>query len=114
MRHKRDDVAFLQDMIEACDAIIEYTSDVTYDIFSRDRKTVDAVIRRFTILGEAATQISKEFRAQYPEISWRDASDMRNVLVHFYHGADLKTVWDTAKNDLPVLMKKLKDIFSVQ
>src|ERR1035438_8889816 len=32
----------------------------------------DAVIRRLTIIGEAATKLSPEFRKLHPEIPWQD------------------------------------------
>ena len=35
---------------------------------------------------------------------------MRNLLIHEYGDVDLHTVWDTVKNDLPVLIKNTEDI----
>ena len=111
MRQKRADKAFIEDMLESCDAIIEYTSGLTYDAFKSDRKTLDAVMRRFTILGEAATKLNSEFRSLHPAIPWRSTINMRNVLIHFYHGADTEVVWRTIKENIPELKEKLAQVF---
>ena len=58
MRHKRDDRALVHDMIEACEHILKYVGDETFEQFNKDTKTIDAVMHRFTILGEAASQVS--------------------------------------------------------
>ena len=110
MRHNRANKALVHDMVEACDHILNYTSGMTYEEFRIDTKTVDAVMRRFTILGEAASQVMKEFRDEFLEIPWRNASDLRNILVHFYHGASTEVVWNTAKDILPDLRKKLENV----
>lgn len=33
---------------------------------------------------------------------------MRNRIIHDYGGVDLEKIYDTVKNDLPVLLKELK------
>lgn len=35
---------------------------------------------------------------------------MRDKLIHGYASVNLETVWDVAKNDLPVLQKRLEVI----
>ena len=41
-------------------SVQEYTAGMTYQEFIADRKTVDAVIRNFIIIGEAATHVPDE------------------------------------------------------
>lgn len=41
--------------------IMTYTSGMSYDMFISDDKTVDAVIRNFGIIGEAANRLSPEY-----------------------------------------------------
>ncbi len=33
---------------------------------------------------------------------------MRDFLVHYYHRINFHEVWDTCKNDLPMLIKNMK------
>lgn len=39
---------------------------------------------------------------------------MRNILIHDYSEVDLKDVWTTIENDLPVLKKQLQEIIKQQ
>ena len=54
---KREPFLLLQDIIESIEKIKSYTHGMTYDIFYNDDKTIDAVIRNFEIIGEAANRI---------------------------------------------------------
>jgi uncharacterized protein with HEPN domain len=46
----------------------------------------DAVIRRFEIIGEAATKISETIKTANPNVQWRLMKAMRNKLIHEYFG----------------------------
>jgi len=72
-----------------------------FDNFKSDTKTVDAVVRNFEIIGEAAAHMPEEIVAGHPEIPWQDMRDMRNVLAHEYFGIDEKIVWETISNRSP-------------
>ncbi|MBF8266436.1 MAG: hypothetical protein HW384_2300 [Dehalococcoidia bacterium] len=78
---KRDYRLYLEDMLEAMDKIERYTRGLTFEQFSGDDKTVDAVIRGFTILGEAAKNIPSTLRTKYPDVPWKDIAGMRDKLV---------------------------------
>ncbi len=52
----------LQDIIEAIERIDDYTKGMNYDSFKTDNKTVDAVVRNFEIIGEAATKLPEAFK----------------------------------------------------
>jgi uncharacterized protein with HEPN domain len=53
------------------------------------------------ILGEASRKIGPDFRAAHPQIPWREMSDLRNVLIHNYEGADAEMVWAIAGREIP-------------
>ena len=100
----------IADILDAIAAIQEYTSGMSYDDFVRDRRTVDAVIRNVTVIGEAAGHVPDEIVAAHPEIPWRDMRDIRNVVVHVYFGVDRRILWDTIQANLPPLVPKLEQI----
>ncbi len=65
---KRDNILLLEDMLDAALKIIKYTTNLNFETFLKDDKTIDAVIRNFEIIGEAANKVEPDFKVQYPEI----------------------------------------------
>jgi uncharacterized protein with HEPN domain len=39
---------------------------------------------------------------------------MRNIVIHKYHGVNLKIIWQTVTEDLPPLTPRLKEILEEQ
>ena len=56
----------------------------------------------------AAKAIEWGVDAQHPEIRWCQMRGMRNRIVHDYDGVRLEIVWETIRDDFPVLRGKLK------
>lgn len=81
-----------------------------YETFSRDNKTVYAVIRAVEVIGEAAANVPDEIRSKYPSLPWRDIRGMRNKLVHQYFGINMEVVWQTIQEDLPMITGELENI----
>ena len=106
-RRNRD---FIGDINEAIELVRSYTKGLTYQKFLEDRKTQDAVVRNFEIIGEASKNITAAFRAKYPDVPWKKTAGLRDKLIHFYFGIDYKIVWSIAKKELPKLHKQIKDI----
>ena len=67
---KRNPKLLIEDIIESGTKILDYTFGFSFEDFIKDGKTVDAVIRNFEIIGEAANRLSEDFKDQYPEIDW--------------------------------------------
>ena len=68
------------------------------------------MVHQIQVIGEAARGLSEDLRAAHPEIPWSDVIAMRNILVHEYFGIDLREVWDTATNDIPLLRTQIRRI----
>ena len=97
------------DIAEAVERILSYTSEMTYDEFTGDIRTQDAVIRNLEILGEAVKNLPPSFTERYPEVPWRFIAGMRDKLIHHYFGVSLEIVWETTQSDIPVLLEWLRD-----
>ncbi len=97
----KDDKAYLRHILEAIEKIGRYIEGVSFEEFGENDMMVDAVVRELEIIGEASKNLSEAFCQSHPDISLRDAVDMRNFLVHEYFGVNRRIVWDTCKNDLP-------------
>lgn len=83
---------------------------MTYEQFLNYSKTVDAVIRNFEIIGEAANRLSDEFKDKHPDIDWHKIRGFRNRIVHDYMGIDYSIVWQIRNKFLIELIEQLKAI----
>jgi uncharacterized protein with HEPN domain len=104
MSEKRDIKLFTQDVFSAIDTINQYVFGIWDEKqLKNDKKTYDAVMMNFIIIGEAVKNIYDEVRDNHPDVEWREIMAMRNLLVHEYWGIDERVVWNTIKKDLPEL-----------
>ena len=105
---KRDHILLLEDMLDSALKIRRYTNNLDFDTFLNDDKTVDAVVRNFEIIGEAANQIDPDYRIKNPEIEWKRIRGFRNRIVHNYFGIDHEIVWTIIENNLSDLIDWLQ------
>jgi uncharacterized protein with HEPN domain len=104
----------LTDILEAIDKMEHYTDGMDAESFAADPKTVDAVIRNLTIMGEAARMIPVELEAKYPEVPWEKMRGIRNVVVHEYFGVDMEIIWQTVRENLPPLVPILEAVLAAE
>ena len=109
---ERPQLLYCQDILESGAAIQSYVQGMTCEAFVQDRMRYSAVIREFEIIGEAVGKLSEELKGGYPEIPWQDVKDFRNLLAHEYFGVDLEIVWNTIRDDLPLLLDAVQKIVS--
>ncbi len=106
----RNDRIYLTHIQDAIETIEEYLQGVTYEQFTSSKMIIDAVVRELEIIGEASNNLSPQFKQGNPKIQWRRMKDMRNFLIHEYFGVNTKVVWNTCKNDVPVLKSFIKTL----
>lgn len=104
----------IEDMIEAIERIQKYTHGMSYEQFAADTKTVDAVVRNFEILGEAARHVTSEIQKSHPELPWSKICGMGNLLAHEYFGVSDSILWTTATADMTPLLPLLKAILAAK
>lgn len=93
----RSDKVYIDDILESVEIILTYTQDKTEYDFINDLMLQDAVIRRFEIIGEAASKISDKVKITNPGVQWRLMKEMRNKLTHEYFGVSVITVFQRSK-----------------
>ena len=107
---KRGDWEWAGDIAEAIRRIRFYTKGFTYPKFWGDTKTQDAVVRNLEIIGEAAKNISGEFKRNHGNIDWKQVAGMRDKLIHEYFGVNWEIVWDVVKLKLPELQRQIEEL----
>lgn len=80
----RRDEATLLDIAKAARLVMTFTQGMAKEEFLNDLKTQSAVLYQLLVLGEAVKRLSREFRAQYPDIPWSLIAGMRDHLIHGY------------------------------
>ena len=106
----RDPQLRLRDILASIEAIFSYTEGMSEAEFCADQLRIDAVIRNFEIIGEAAGRVSEDIRARCSEVPWQTMKNMRNFLAHVYFGVELSIVWKAIHHRLPPLVPQLRAI----
>ena len=107
---KRQPNLLVEDIIESGNKILIYTEDLTLEEFVNDSKTVEAVVRNFEIIGEAANRLPEDFKDCHANIDWHRIRGFRNRIVHDYFGIDYSIVWEIKNTFLPQLLSSLKSL----
>jgi uncharacterized protein with HEPN domain len=102
MQH--DPRAFLWDVQQAAEAIIQFTAGIDAAGYRASPLVRSAVERQFEIIGEALNRLSKEA----PDLAGRIPGlpkivGFRNVLIHGYSVIDDGRVWEIVTTLLPSL-----------
>jgi uncharacterized protein with HEPN domain len=76
------DILLLTEMIDAAEQAQQLTTDITVSQLETDRQRRDALLWNFTVLGEAAGQLSAEVKDRFPKVAWQQPIRLRNRIVH--------------------------------
>lgn len=105
-RHWRQRIA---DILENIDQIEDFTRDLSFEEFRRDRMKIRAVERCFGIIGEASRRVPITILARLPEVPWQDLRDTRSVISRDYFAVSPKIVWKAVQRDLPSIAPGLRE-----
>jgi uncharacterized protein with HEPN domain len=79
----------------------------TFEAFEANEPMQHAIMRLYTILGQAIKNLSTEFREQNGVVLWKDFTGFRDVIVHQYFSIDLNIVWRVTQEELPTVHQEL-------
>lgn len=101
---------YFLDILEAIEEIEEFTKNLTFNEFSKNKMAIRAVTMDFAIIGEAAKQIPEEIQSKYPQIPWKQMAGIRDKIIHGYAYIRLAVLWNSVGSDLPVLKPLIKEL----
>ncbi len=107
------DILLVNEMIDAAEQAQLLTNDVSIDELAANRQRHDALLWNFTVIGEAANQISEEARKRFPRIPWEKPIQLRNRIVHGYWSVDVEILHTTARRQLPELISDLRKVANI-
>lgn len=108
----RDYSLYLNDILESCEKVRDYLADFTFEKFSVDGKTIDAVVRNLEIIGEAVKCVPPEMLLSQPQIEWKRICRFRDIIAHYYFKVDLEVVWSVTQEDLDKLLAAVSSILA--
>ncbi|HKK10963.1 MAG TPA: DUF86 domain-containing protein [Bacteroidales bacterium] len=111
---KRAYILYLEDMLQSMNRIEEYLRDMDFKEFKRTYMVVDATIRNFEVIGEAAKNVPHQIQHKYPEIPWKKMYGLRNLITHEYFGIDYEMIWEIARKNLPQNKTDLVKILEIE
>lgn len=109
----RRDQLLLGEMIEAADRAHQLTDGITLEQLQADRLLAESLLWNFTVMGEAASQLTEHLKSRFPEVPWQQPVRLRNRIVHGYWSIDLEILHTTASDHLPTFVAELRSVLNV-
>lgn len=101
----------LNDIVDNIDRIESHVAGMDFAAFTADFKTIDAVERCLQRITEAVIKIGPDRMAEISPATSADAvRGMGNALRHDYDTIDLRIIWITVKQSLPVLREDCRRV----
>lgn len=97
-------------MLQAARNALRLAQGRTREDLDTDMALALSLWKLLEIIGEAASRVTPELRAEHGHIPWQLAADTRNRLTHGYDTVDYSVVWSTVTNDLPSLVPSLEAV----
>jgi uncharacterized protein with HEPN domain len=108
----RPDENFLQDILHNADLLLDFVSGITPAAFYGDAMRHMAVEKGLERIGEAMKHISSPLKQKYPQVDWSGYPRMRDRTTHGYWSVDYQIVWDTVKQEIPLLRQQIAQILA--
>jgi uncharacterized protein with HEPN domain len=106
--------AYLQDILDAAQAINDFSDGLELQSFGANDLVRSAVERKFEIIGEALRQASQFFPGSVDSVpDLKDAVNQRNRIAHGYFEINPSVLWRTKEDDLAALVAEVERLKQV-
>ncbi len=77
---------------------------------------LDAICMQLIAIGESLKNLDKitvgKLLTKYPEVNWKGAKAMRDIISHHYFDIDAEIIFDVCKNKIPTLRNTKEKMLS--
>ncbi len=108
MDNVKNDNYFIDKIKKDISFIVAHIKDVDLRGLGEDEVLLDSMMFRMIQISENAKKLSDDYKEKNNDIPWNELSGLRNRIVHDYGNVDLNIVYETLKQDIPELFKRLK------
>ncbi len=97
-------------LLKHIDEVLNDLQNVSFDEFEKSSLLQRATSFSISQIGEIMVKLQELLQEKYQNLPWKDARRMRNFIVHDYVNIEIEDVYNTAKNDLPLLKNAFEQI----
>ncbi len=90
--------------------LYRYTKELSEQEFYESQEKQDLAVHRLEIIGEASKRLSDNTININNNIPWKEMKGMRDILIHQYDNILLEIVWNTIKEEIPVIELEIKKV----
>jgi uncharacterized protein with HEPN domain len=90
--------------------IFIYTFEMSFQEFMNSDLVIDAVLRNFGVIGEAANRLPYDFKSGNELIEWMQIIGFRNCIIHGYDQIDYEKVWKIKEEKLGKLAESIEQL----
>ncbi len=105
---------YIEDMIEFCRKVLDFTAGLEYPIFIADSRTSFATMHSIVLIGEAATRVPSDIRDANPDVPWSQMIGTRDRIIHGYLTVDDEAVWQIVQIDIPASLPQLRALLETE
>ncbi len=115
--HKEEYIlAALRKIEETIARVISYTENIDshqyYYLSPAGMERLESTCMLLIAIGESIKGIDKltdkKLLPLYPEVDWRGAMGIRDIIAHHYFDLDAEIVYNVVKNDFPLLLSTIR------
>lgn len=110
MENKKDDSYYIAKVKEHLNNIIDYLANVDDIKFFKNKILQSAVCFEYIQIFENSRNISDGILDVINDFPLHELRGLRNRLVHDYGNVDYTVIYESAKNDVPILLEQLNKI----
>jgi uncharacterized protein with HEPN domain len=107
---KYEDNIRMKHMLEYSREALTLTYGGNREELDTDRTLSMALARLLEIVGEAASRVTEETQARFPEVPWNTMIGLRDRLLQDYDSVDLDLVWQLMTGELPNMVAFLQKV----
>lgn len=117
--HKKEMlIAILGKIEKAIERILDNSQNIAsyqfYLLTPAGMERLESTCMLLIAIGESIKGIdkitNKELLPKYPQIDWKGAMGMRDIIAHHYFDLDAAVVFDVVKNNLPCMLEVIRNM----
>jgi uncharacterized protein with HEPN domain len=109
MKQEDRDKVLIAELLDTIYLIQDYLPKTKTE-FMQDTLKQDGILMRLQVVGELMRQQSEQMREKYPDLPWKQAVGLRNIIAHEYGSVDLERVWALLSSDFKIFVDRIREI----